>query len=303
MPSAPSTDRAWVERATGKSATRTTAIGAALVLATLWIQAATPVMSEECYYWLYGVHLDWSYFDHPGMIGWAIRLGTRLFGNNAIGLRLVAGLSWLCTTWIGLRWLRDLGGSRSSERLWLALSVPHVLYAAEVRFYALMTLMTVLQLWAFATVAARPTARSWAVYAAVNVLYLLTGLFAAFALVWQYLVFLGRALDLALPHVGPSRTVRFARAPQGEDPDDIFSRGGAEALIALVAAARPMSDVLFEREKAKGLATPEARDQARLTKSPRTRGSFAQLWRDFDLRMLSLFVLAAMAAGMVFAAL
>jgi DNA primase len=68
-----------------------------------------------------------------------------------------------------------------------------------------------------------------------------------------------RALDLALPHVGPNRTVRFARAPQGEDPDDIFRRGGGEALAALIAAARPLSDVLFEREKAKGLATPEAR--------------------------------------------
>lgn len=78
--------------------------------------------------------------------------------------------------------------------LWLALSIPHVLYAAEVRFYALMTLLTVLQLWAFAVVAARPSTRSWAVYAAVNVLYLFTGLFAAFAIVWQYAVFLGRAV-------------------------------------------------------------------------------------------------------------
>jgi DNA primase len=69
-----------------------------------------------------------------------------------------------------------------------------------------------------------------------------------------------RALDLALPHLGPNRTLRFARAPQGDDPDDIFRRGGAEALSSLVAAALPASDVLFEREKARhGLATPEAR--------------------------------------------
>ncbi len=68
-----------------------------------------------------------------------------------------------------------------------------------------------------------------------------------------------RALELALPQVGPSRTLRFARASQGEDPDDIFRRAGPDALAALIAAARPMSDVLFEREKAKGLATPEAR--------------------------------------------
>src|SRR5690606_1789547 len=69
-----------------------------------------------------------------------------------------------------------------------------------------------------------------------------------------------RALDLALPHLAPGRTVRIAYAPQGEDPDDIFRRGGAAALAALVEAAVPASSALFEREQARhGLATPEAR--------------------------------------------
>lgn len=68
-----------------------------------------------------------------------------------------------------------------------------------------------------------------------------------------------RALDLALPHLGPGRTVRFAHAPQGQDPDDIYRRGGAEALAAVVANASPASDALFARERARhGLATPEA---------------------------------------------
>jgi DNA primase len=70
----------------------------------------------------------------------------------------------------------------------------------------------------------------------------------------------GRALDLALPQLGPGRTVKIAHAPQGEDPDDIFSRAGAEALKALLAAAAPASDALFEREKnRRPLTTPEAR--------------------------------------------
>ncbi len=69
-----------------------------------------------------------------------------------------------------------------------------------------------------------------------------------------------RALDLALPHLGPTRTVRIAHAPAGEDPDDIFRRAGATALAELIAAATPASDAVFEREKTKhGLATPEAR--------------------------------------------
>jgi DNA primase len=69
-----------------------------------------------------------------------------------------------------------------------------------------------------------------------------------------------RALDLALPHLAPGRTIRLAYAPQGEDPDDIFRRSGAEALAALIAASVPASDALFEREKLRhgGVDTPEA---------------------------------------------
>ncbi len=69
-----------------------------------------------------------------------------------------------------------------------------------------------------------------------------------------------RALDLALPHLGPDRTLRIAHAPPGQDPDDIFRAGGAEALAALIEAATPASDALFEREKnRRPLDTPEAK--------------------------------------------
>jgi DNA primase len=69
-----------------------------------------------------------------------------------------------------------------------------------------------------------------------------------------------RALDLALPHLGPDHTIRIAYAPNGEDPDDIFRRAGAEALTSLLAAASPASTALFEREKnRRPLTTPEAR--------------------------------------------
>lgn len=68
-----------------------------------------------------------------------------------------------------------------------------------------------------------------------------------------------RALDLAIPHLAPGRTIRLAYAPKGEDPDDIYRRAGAEALAALIDASVPASDALFEREKLRhGLATPEA---------------------------------------------
>jgi DNA primase len=69
-----------------------------------------------------------------------------------------------------------------------------------------------------------------------------------------------RALELALPHLSPAHTLRFAHAPAGQDPDDIFRSGGADALRDLIARATPAVDTLFEREKNKReLTTPEAR--------------------------------------------
>jgi DNA primase len=69
-----------------------------------------------------------------------------------------------------------------------------------------------------------------------------------------------KAIDLAIPHLAPGRTLRIAYAPEGQDPDDIFRAGGAEGLAALLEAASPASIALFDREHARhGLATPEAR--------------------------------------------
>jgi DNA primase len=69
-----------------------------------------------------------------------------------------------------------------------------------------------------------------------------------------------RALDLALPHLAPERTVRIALLPEGEDPDDLYRRLGPDALQPIIAAAQPASIALFERERARReLTTPEAR--------------------------------------------
>ncbi|MDX2236515.1 MAG: DNA primase [Hyphomonadaceae bacterium] len=69
-----------------------------------------------------------------------------------------------------------------------------------------------------------------------------------------------RALDLALPHLAPGRTVRIAHAPGGADPDDLFRAEGPDALKALIEAAIPAVDALFARERdARPLTTPEAK--------------------------------------------
>lgn len=73
--------------------------------------------------------------------------------------------------------------------LLLALSVPHILYAAEARFYSLFILGTIANLYAFASlVEDRERVRRWAAYGAVNVLYFFSGLFSIGILLLQYAI-------------------------------------------------------------------------------------------------------------------
>src|SRR5437588_5355690 len=69
-----------------------------------------------------------------------------------------------------------------------------------------------------------------------------------------------RAVDLALPHIKPGKTVRFALLPEGQDPDDLVRSGGREAISEVIDAARPLAQMLWQREtEAGGFDTPERR--------------------------------------------
>ena len=69
-----------------------------------------------------------------------------------------------------------------------------------------------------------------------------------------------RAVDLALSHLSPGKSVRFAFLPEGQDPDDLVRGAGAGAVEGVLEVARPLSDVLWAREIAAApLDTPERR--------------------------------------------
>jgi len=78
-----------------------------------------------------------------------------------------------------------------------------------------------------------------------------------------------RAVDTALPHLKPGASLMFAFLPDGIDPDDLVRQQGPAALDACLGRARPLVDVLFEREWSQGdWSTPERR--AGLEKTLRT---------------------------------
>jgi len=66
----------------------------AVLLRLIYIGAAQ-LIPDEAYYWNYAQHMDLSFFDHPPMVAWLIWAGTKLFGDNELGVRVGALLCGL----------------------------------------------------------------------------------------------------------------------------------------------------------------------------------------------------------------
>ncbi|MEF3367802.1 DNA primase [Methylocystis sp. 9N] len=69
-----------------------------------------------------------------------------------------------------------------------------------------------------------------------------------------------RAVDTALPLIGPGRTLRFVLLPDGQDPDELLRAAGPTAVAEALARPLPLVDLLWMRETGgTPLDTPERR--------------------------------------------
>ena len=69
-----------------------------------------------------------------------------------------------------------------------------------------------------------------------------------------------RGVDLALPHLKPGRSVRFAMLPDGKDPDDLVRQEGRAPFDQVLANARSLAEMVWQREIQGGsFDTPEKR--------------------------------------------
>jgi DNA primase len=69
-----------------------------------------------------------------------------------------------------------------------------------------------------------------------------------------------RAADLALPHLKPGKSLRFALLPEGQDPDDLVRSGGRGAVEEVLGVAKPLAEMIWSREiEGGGFTTPERR--------------------------------------------
>ncbi len=74
-----------------------------LKFTAVFLAAALP---DEGYYWLWGQHPDWSYYDHPPLGGWVHWLTGTVFGNGTVAARLAtlptfAGTLLILWYWCG----------------------------------------------------------------------------------------------------------------------------------------------------------------------------------------------------------
>jgi len=104
-----------------------------------------------------------------------------------------------------------------------------------------------------------------------------------------------RAAERALAGLRPGYSLRFAFLPEGEDPDSLLRNGGVQALRAVLAAARPLSDILWQMEtEARRFDTPERRAGLMRALDGRVRaiadGDVQRAYREtFDQRFLEAF--------------
>jgi len=69
-----------------------------------------------------------------------------------------------------------------------------------------------------------------------------------------------RAAEAALPLLTPERTLRLATLPAGEDPDTLVARQGRGAFEAVLGAARPLAESLYNLlAEGRALVSPEER--------------------------------------------
>src|SRR5437016_8252391 len=70
----------------------------AVIVLRCWVADRTDFETDEPYYWLWSRGLALSYFDHPPMVAYFIRLGTMLFGDTVMGIRSMAIIAMIAAS-------------------------------------------------------------------------------------------------------------------------------------------------------------------------------------------------------------
>ncbi|NER99475.1 MAG: 4-amino-4-deoxy-L-arabinose transferase, partial [Symploca sp. SIO1B1] len=95
----------------------------ALLLLRLVFWFATFPNPDEAYYWLWGQHPAFSYYDHPPLQAWVQGLGTAVFGRSAFTLRLPNLISNGVFFYTYYQITRYLYGEKDRYSFWLVMTL------------------------------------------------------------------------------------------------------------------------------------------------------------------------------------
>jgi dolichol-phosphate mannosyltransferase len=81
------------------------------------------LIQEEAYYWNYAQHMAPGYLDHPPMVALLIHIGTLLFGNTELGVRIGTFLCWFITAFFAYRLTRTIFNRETAFRALILVAV------------------------------------------------------------------------------------------------------------------------------------------------------------------------------------
>jgi len=72
------------------------------------VMGRTGLGDSESYYWTWSQRLDWSYYDHPPVVAWLIRIFTDIGGDTSFMVRMPSVLLFILIGWLLYRLAMDM---------------------------------------------------------------------------------------------------------------------------------------------------------------------------------------------------
>jgi 4-amino-4-deoxy-L-arabinose transferase-like glycosyltransferase len=105
----------------------------------LWFAVGVTPMGDEAYYWMWGQHPSWSYFDHPPLNGWLQGVVAAIFGWSNFSVRLLTFATLGGTLWIVWLWARRLAPEDPADWFWhtaaIYLTIPAINVMTAIAFH------------------------------------------------------------------------------------------------------------------------------------------------------------------------